>query len=254
MERRKFVYTTLAASSLPLMAKAGLAGNPVSLEKELFEIRTYDLKFGANRQFLEDYLRKVLGPALMKKGVTHFMLLGELGMTDPPKLRVIINYPSPAAFIEAQNLQDDPVYMEAAADYNQLSPEEALYTRFTSSLLLAFDGMPKMKEPVKDASLFELRTYEGYSEDAVRRKIRMFNNGEMDIFQQTGFHPVFYGEMIVGPYRPCLTYMLSFKDMAERDALWKGFGASPAWKEISTREEYANTVSNIHRIFLQPLP
>ena len=37
------------------------------------------------------------------------------------------------------------------------------------------------------------------------------------------------------------------------DANWKKFSAHPEWKRIVGLPEYANTVSNIHRVFLKPL-
>ena len=181
------------------------------------------------------------------------MIFGEIGNSDPAKLYVFIAYPNGKAYLQAQNLQNDAGYIAASSEYNALSPEQTLYNRFTSSLLLAFDGMPKMMDPVDGAALFELRTYEGYSEDAVRRKIKMFNDGEIDIFLKTGLHPMFFGEMIIGPYRPCLTYMINFKDMDEHDANWKNFVGHPDWKAMSGKEEYANTVSNIRKLFLHRL-
>ncbi len=221
--------------------------------KEIFEIRTYDIKFRANRQLLQDYLKNVLGPSLLEQGANHFMVLEEIGLTDPPQWWVVIGYPSGEAYFRAQNTYSAPAYLKAAEAYDALGPEAALFTRYASSLLLAFDGMPGLKKPEEGASLFELRTYEGYSEDAVRRKIKMFNQGEIDIFLQTGLYPVFFGEMIAGPHRPCLTYMLGFKDMAQRDAHWKAFIDHPAWKKLSAMEAYADTVSNIRRVFLKPL-
>lgn len=247
------MYAAMAAGALPMTTMANPSAFGMERNKELYEIRTYEAKFGGNQQLLKDYLKKVLGPSLKSLGANRFMMLGELGNSDPTKLWVIIGYPDGDAFLKAQHLQNDTAYKTAAAEYDALTPDQTLYDRFTSSLLLAFDGMPKMMDPIAGASLFELRTYEGYSEDAVRRKIKMFNEGEIDIFLETGLHPVFFGEMIIGPYRPCLTYMLNFKDMEERDANWKQFGAHPDWKAMSGMEEYANTVSNIRKVFLKPL-
>ena len=51
---------------------------------------------------------------------------------------------------------------------------------------------------------------------------------------------------------PCLTYMLTFKDMTERDKDWADFIADPDWKKLSADPQYANSVSNIIRIFLLP--
>ncbi|MCB0632866.1 MAG: NIPSNAP family protein, partial [Lewinella sp.] len=69
----------------------------------------------------------------------------------------------------------------------------------------------------------------------------------------TGLHPVFFGQMISGPNMPALTYMIYFKDMEERDANWAKFIDHPDWKTMSSKEEYANSVSEIIRIFLTPL-
>ncbi|WP_149304648.1 NIPSNAP family protein [Pareuzebyella sediminis] len=252
MKRRKFIGAAAAASAIPLTGMAGSTNFNLA-QKELYEIRTYEIKFRADQQLLFDYLENALKKSLQKMGVDHLLILQEYGVSDPKRIRVFINYPDAESFMKAQSLNSDSEYVKMAADYNALTIDKALYERFESSLLLAFDGMPQMSAPIDGASLFELRTYEGYSEDAVRRKIKMFNKGEIDIFLKTGLHPVFFGEMIIGPYRPCLTYMLNFKDMEERDANWEKFISHPEWKAMSGLEEYANTVSKIRRIFLKPL-
>jgi hypothetical protein len=250
MKRRKFMYSAIAAGALPLSAMANKNPLAAAEDKEFYEIRTYEIKFRGNQSLLRGYLTDVLAPSLLRLGASKFMMFAEMGNSDPAKLYVFIAYPNGKAYLQTQNLQNDAGYIAASAAYNALPPDQTLYNRFTSSLLLAFDGMPKMMDPVEGASLFELRTYEGYSEDAVRRKIKMFNDGEIEIFLKTGLHPMFFGEMIIGPYRPCLTYMINFKDMAEHDANWKEFIAHPEWKAMSGKEEYANTVSNIRKIFL----
>lgn len=243
----------MAAGSLPFLSSAGESKSEMADEKSLVEIRRYKIKFRASQQVLTAYLTDVLQPALKRLGATRFMVLGEYGMGNPVNLWVIIGYPSALAYINAQNPDADAAYREAAKSYDALGPEAALYTRYGSSLLHAFDGMPAMAEPNADATLFELRTYEGYSEDAVRRKIKMFNEGEIAVFLKTGLNPVFFGKMIAGPLRPCLTYMLEFKDMEARDANWSTFLAHPEWKEMNSKEEYANSVSNINRVFLTKL-
>ncbi len=68
----------------------------------------------------------------------------------------------------------------------------------------------------------------------------MFNDqGEIDIFKRLGFKPVFWGETIIGPLRPNLTYMVTFDDLAAKDAHWKAFVDDAQWKKISTVPEYA---------------
>jgi hypothetical protein len=254
MERRKFVYTSLAAGTLPFVGAAAVnSGGENQSTKELYELRTYEVKFRANRRMLEDYLRNVLQPGLLAEGVNHFLLFRESGMEDPARIWVLISYPTADIYLRAQNLHTNPNFTEAVQAYDQIPPEQALYNRYSSWLLWAFDGLPQMIGKKENNTVFELRTYEGYSEDAVRRKIKMFNEGEIDIFHKTGLDPVFFGEMLAGPYRPSLTYMLQFRDMGERDANWGKFGSHPDWKKMSGMEEYANTVSNIRRKFLEPL-
>lgn len=258
MKRRSFIKSTVAtaavASVLPLShATAQELPLDSDSEKELYELRTYELKFGGNQKILKDYLIEVFQPALKRIGVNHFMLFKELGDSNPTKLIALISYPNTSVYLKAQNLYTDSDYVTQAKAYHSLPPDQALYNRFTSSLLMAFDGMPKLTGAIEGASLFELRTYEGFSEDAVKRKIKMFNIEEISLFLKTNLHPVFFGEMIAGPYRPCLTYMLSFKDMAEHDASWKSFINHPKWKAMSTKAEYANTVSNIQKVFLKPI-
>lgn len=253
MKRRKFLQSAALASALPLT----LASDPVNSgsvqERELYEIRTYEVNFHGNQSILIDYLKNVLQPALKQKGVNHFMLFKELGDAEPTNLRVLISYKDCASFLAAQYLSDDPVFTSAADAYHAIPPDKALFTRYHSYLLLAFEGLPQMMEPVDGASLFELRIYEGYSEDAVRRKIRMFNKEEIDLFHRVNLHPLFFGDMIIGPYRPALVYMLNFTDMARRDASWEEFLAHPEWKAMNARAEYANSVSNIRKVFLKPL-
>ena len=82
----------------------------------------------------------------------------------------------------------------------------------------------------------------------------MFHSGEFDIFQQAGFWQVFYGDMLIGPRLPNLTYMLSFPDLSELNAKWKAFGSNPDWKKLtsSPKFNYESIVSNISNLILNP--
>jgi hypothetical protein len=253
MKRRKFIASTLAASVLPVTQVKARPIRSMEGEKEIYELRTYDVKFRGNQKVLKDYLQEVLKPALERFGANHFLVLSEMGLSEPPRWYVLISYPDANIYFKSLSIMSDKDYLTTGKSYHDLPPEEALYTRYGSSLFLAFDGMPQMDGAVAESSLFELRTYEGYSEDAVRRKINMFNKEEIAVFHKTNLKPVFFGEMITGPYRPCLTYMLHFKDMEQRNAHWRDFGSHPDWRAMRVKPEYAHTVSNIRKIFLEPL-
>ena len=249
MKRRQFVAASLLA--VPALTTAETV-KPAAT-KELYELRTYESRFGSPQSNIENYLKDALMPALNRQGVKAVGVFREMGKTDPAKLYVLIPHPSMDSYATAAaRLASDTAYAAASQSYNQLTPDKAPFARYSTSLLSAFDALPQMVMPAKESRIFEIRTYEGYSEDAVRRKIKMFNVDELPVFYKVKLNPVFFGEVIAGEHMPCLTYMLTFKDMAERDANWKAFSADPDWKRMSAAPEYANTVSNIIRVFLEP--
>jgi len=252
MKRRKFIQSATASAAVPLSVGGAIFKKEQDTNKALIEHRVYEIRFGGNQQALLNYLSDVYRPALHRKGVNRFMLFREYGQDNPSKLHVIISYPNFPSYVGAQDLSGDTTYTNDVKSYDARSIDDRIYNRFISSLLLAFDGLPQVNDPVDNAGLFELRTYEGYSENAVARKIRMFNVEEIDLFYRTGLHPVFFGDMLAGPYRPSLVYMLGFRDMAERDANWNTFIDHPEWKAMVAKPEYANSVSNIRRTFLVP--
>ena len=222
-------------------------------KKEIYEIREYEMRFGSPAANLENYFKNALIPALNRLGIKNVGVFKETGKSEPAKIYVIIPYASIEQYgsINAQ-LKTDAKFSEASAEFNTLLPDKAPYARITSSLLLAFDGQPQMIKPKAEQRFFELRTYESFSEDASRRKIKMFNDEEIKIFYNTKLNPVFFGEVIAGEHQPCITYMLTFKNMEERDANWKAFSADADWKRVAPMPEYANTVSRIIRVFLEP--
>lgn len=250
MKRRQFVASSLLA--VPAIAAAQTA-QPAAV-KELYELRTYESRFGSPQSNIENYLKDALIPALNRQSVRAIGVFREMGKTDPAKLYVLIPHTSMETYATASaQLAADAAYGKASQVYNELASDKAPYARYSTSLLSAFDALPQLVVPIKESRIFELRTYEGYSEDAVRRKVKMFNVDELPVFYKVKLNPVFFGQVIAGEHMPCLTYMLTFKDMAERDANWKQFSADADWKRISSAPEYANTVSNIIRVFLEPV-
>jgi hypothetical protein len=119
--------------------------------------------------------------------------------------------------------------------------------------------VPKLEVPAQKAAgksrLFELRTYESHSKKANKKKVEMFNEGELTLFRKHGLAPVFFGETLIGPKQPNLIYLLAFDDMAAKDKNWAAFGGDPEWKKMSTTPGYtdAEIVSNISSVFLKPL-
>ena len=251
MERREFIQKSVLATtalSTGLPASANADGS----SKEFFELRIYESR---STQNLENYLSKALIPALNKLGIKKVGAFSEIGKSEPAKTYLLVPYSSMQDFATVNvQLKKDADYALASQEYNQLPVDQPPYFRYDTSLMIAFDGFPKLVAPEIKPRIFELRTYEGYSDDAVRRKIKMFNESEFPIFYRTKLTPVFFGEVIAGKNLPHLTYMITFKDIEERNANWKAFGADPEWQRIVKAPEYANTVSKIYKTLLEPLP
>ena len=255
MQRRNFVKTSLLAATA-LSAKAiNLTEEKSGLgNKSLYELREYELHFGTNENELHGYFQNALIPALNKSGVKNVGVFKETSKSEPTKVYLLIPYPSWEDFPSINfQVKNDADFKKASANYDQISAEKFPYTRFKTKLMIAFQDQPQIIIPEKAPRIFELRTYEGYNEDALRRKLKMFNEEEFAIFDRTKLNRVFFGEVIAGNDMPCLTYMISFANMEERDKNWAAFGADADWQRISKAAEYANSVSRITKIFLEPV-
>ena len=255
MKRRKFIKSSAAAglAATSTMTYGNSSGVFQVEDQQIYEWRCYTMKFGGPGNQLHQYLEKALLPALNKAGVDKVGVFMELGQATPAKVYMLISYHSFEHLATVKmDLAGDEIYQKAAMAFNELPKAKQVFKRYDTHILKAFSGIPVMKTPDQEERIFELRTYEGFSDDAVSRKVKMFNEGELDIFYKTKLNPVFFGEMIAGPLMPALTYMLWFKDLEERDANWKDFIAHPDWKRMSSMEEYKDTVSNIIRVFLKP--
>jgi hypothetical protein len=106
------------------------------------------------------------------------------------------------------------------------------------------------------ARIFELRTYESNNLLTLRRKIKMFDDGEIAIFRRLGMSPVFFGQTLIGGNMPSLTYMLAFDNLAAREKAWQAFSQDAEWQKMRVQPGLsdAQIVSNISNSILRPLP
>jgi hypothetical protein len=150
---------------------------------------------------------------------------------------------------------DDEYLATAASIYTQ--PQETpVYSRVESWFMRAFTGMPKMVLPEQTAAgeprIFEVRVYQSHNDEMARRKIEMFNSGEIEVMFEAGLAPLLYGETLIGDNVPNLTYILSAPNMEAHGEHWKAFGAHPKWQRMRAMEKYKGTVSGIDNYFLEP--
>ena len=211
---------------------------------------------GSKKSQVGDFLRKVGIPALNRIGIGPVGVFTAMYGPSAPTLYVMLVHKSlESVMTSSEHLLADDKYRNT--DFVDASLSDTAYVRVESSLMVAFKNMPQLSVPKQKAEnksrIFELRTYESHSIKASKKKIEMFNEGgEIAVFNETGLSPVFFGETIVGPQMPNLTYMLVFDDLTDRDAKWKVFGGSPAWKKLRSDPQYRDTVSNITDIILRP--
>jgi len=259
MQRRQFVAASLASSALA-MTRAANAQAATARAREFYQIRRYTMQSGPQQGLTEHYIGDALIPALTRRGmgpIGAFRLdFGE----ETPQTYVLIPGPSVEALATLDlDLAKDADFLKAADPFWTAPATAPAFLRVEYSLLAAFEGWPKVTPPpgaaTKAKRIYQLRTYESPSHRDHVRKVEMFNNGEFDIFKAAGFNPVFFGDTIVGPRMPNLTYMLSVPDAAAMDAHWNAFRDNPDWKKLSSDPKYAfePIVSNITNLMLSPL-
>jgi len=260
MQRRTFLRNSIGLAAL------GAAGLPSSLtaagvmgrrgKREFYELRVYRLAAGGSAQPVHSFLHASI-PALNKLGASQVGVFTEIEPKNPESVFVLASYPSLEAYGRtAEWLRTNKDVQEKAGGYLQTTKDKPGFDRIDSWLLLAFAGMPRMEIPSfsrdKKSRLFELRTYESYSEVKAARKIDMFNDGEIQIMRDVGLSPIFYGEALIGPNLPHLTYMTSGEDEQSHKKHWDAFGKHPLWDKMKNDPKYADTVSKITKWMLKP--
>ena len=251
MTRRKFIP---AGAAFATAASAADTPRPALIEFRRIQFRN---SADNQRQRTTDFTRQQVA-ALQRAGAGPIGVFASSIAPHTPFLLTLVSYPSFAAMEEVLGkLAADAGYQKALEAYN--AQPGLNYERMESSLLRAFDGHSNVVAPPNDgkrpARIFEVRTYESSNTSTLRRKVKMFNDGEIGAFQRAGGQPVFFGETIVGPNQPSLTYMLSYEDLAGRDKVWKAFGADPEWQKLRTTPGLsdAEIVSNISNYLVTPV-
>jgi hypothetical protein len=218
--------------------------NYQGMGSEVYELRVYTLKNATQQKLVEGFLKDAYIPTLNRIGARTIGVFTEMKPAGQTKLYVITPYSNLMHFnMAGERIGKDAAFKTKGAAYLNAPATAPAYDRIETSLLKAFTHSPKLVTPEKKTRIFELRQYQSPSEAAGAKKIEMFNDkGEIDIFKRLGFKPVFWGETIIGPQMPNLTYMVTFDDMAAKDAHWKAFGSDPEWKKISAIPEYADAL------------
>jgi hypothetical protein len=191
MERRQFLASSLAASALAA-AKPGAyleaaEGDAQGKGREFYQLRRYHINSGPQRKLCDDFFRDALLPALGR------MKIGPVGVFDltigPETPSIYVLMPSQSAETLAtveSHLAQDAEYNKAGAAFLSAPAREPAFDRMESSFLQAFEKWPRLVLPAASASsaprIFEIRTYEGATDQDHKRKVEMMQSGEADIF------------------------------------------------------------------------
>jgi hypothetical protein len=227
--------------------------------RQFYQIIVYHIKDKTQEQRLDKYLSEAYLPFLHRSGIKTVGVFktANIDTATDKKIYVYLPYNSLADFSRiSQTLVTDKELMEKGADYLNAAYNEAPYIRKESILLQAFTGMPVLKKPEftepKSGRLYELRSYESPTELLNIKKVQMFNQEELEIFNRIGSQPVFYAEVLAGSRMPNLMYLTTYSSPASREEHWKVFNNDPKWKRISALPEYQHVVNKAEMIFLVP--
>jgi hypothetical protein len=259
MKRREFIASSIAAAAgASALASDSLAQTPSKPMPEFYELRQYHLRT-TMRQDFSDYLKDVSVPALNRAGISPVGVFTVTFGPESPTFWVLLPHKDIVSVATLDGkLQADQEYKSKGTEHHSRPATNPGYVRIDSQLMIAFDGMPVLEAPsganASPSRVFELRTYESHSKAAHRKKMEMFNTGEIGIFRRTGLAPVFFGSNIVAQRMPSLTYMLVFPDMAAREKNWGQFVGDPDWKKLSTTPGFTDPeiLTNITSYILRP--
>jgi hypothetical protein len=245
-----FLFLTISVSAL-------------QAQKEFYQLKIYHIKTNEQEDKVDEFLSKAYLPALHNAGIAKVGVFKPVVAADatPPTEKLIYVFIPFKAYGDmdklSKKLLKDETYLLAGKNYLEATYTAPPYERLETILMNAFEGhpkftLPKLSSPAK-TRIYELRSYESYTEAIAKNKIEMFNKGgEIGLFKRLNFNAVFYGEVVAGSRMPNLMYLTTFENKADRDAHWKAFGADAYWKELSAMPNYKNNVSKNDTKFLYP--
>ncbi|HWB32106.1 MAG TPA: NIPSNAP family protein [Acidobacteriaceae bacterium] len=255
MQRRTFLTTAIAAGALAAAKDSPAQSSPSAEPREYYQLRRYLPIRGSGEKLCADYFEHNLIPALNRRGINNVGVFSvDIGPLTPT-LYVLLSSTDLTKLVNIRGeLAKDDDFMKASASFWAAPASAPAYSRVESQLLVAFTGHPRLTPPPKGKRIFQLRTYESPTDRDHTRKIEMFHSGEFEIFAKAGARSVFYGDTLIGPRTPSLTYMLTFEDMAHLEDTWDKFRNDPDWKKLSAdpRFSFEQIVNSIDNLVLHP--
>jgi len=236
-------FITLIAVVLILSSTiAASSQNSNKAYGDYYQISIYHTVSKAQVDSLSEYLETAYLPQLHKAGFNKVGVFTPLANDTSADKRIVVWLP-----------------LKALNDLQKISLNNDCpkYKRLENIILTAFEKAPHYKLPNLNGTsadhIYELRSYEGPTEERYLQKVKMFNVGdEIGLFARLGFNAVFYAHVLAGSRMPNLMYLTSFDTQTTHDAHWKAFGDDAYWKKLSALPEYQNTVSKADIVLMHP--
>jgi hypothetical protein len=225
-----------------------------------YQLKVYTIENEFQEQQMDGYLKEAYLPAMHRAGISHIGVFkpnaGEA--TAGKRIYVLLPLNSLEQFEKLPELLSSDKQYQADGSKTINAPyDNPPYKRIESILMKAFKEMPETGIPRHSTPpaerVYELRSYLGATEKIFQNKVEMFNEGgEIRLFKELDFNPVFYGEVISGATMPNLMYMTTFSNEASQKEHWNAFGSHPSWNAMKDNPKYQNNVSAIERFLLHP--
>jgi hypothetical protein len=229
-------------------------------EQMYYELKIYRLKDPGKAAVFDKYLKDAFIPAMHRAGIPTIGVFKpiETDTAFGKMIYVFIPYKTVDQYVKVLGvLESDQVYLQDGKDFLDAPFNDPPFTRYESVFMKAFSFMPQFRMPSYSTPpgerIYELRSYESWTEAKATKKIQMFNEGgEIAIFEKIGANAVFYGQVLFGSQKPRLMYMTTYADMNSQKEHWAAFGSHPDWIALKAKEEYKNTVIKPKPYLLHP--
>jgi hypothetical protein len=226
--------------------------------REFYLIQIYHCSSNQQIQGIDTYLQNTYIPYLHKTGIQKVGVFAPIANDTASDKKLYVWVP-----MQSLNMLDK--LDKALEQLNPMGKNEIVdlenadsslpYNRIERIVTKSFKYQAQFE---KNTSLtkspdriYEYRSYESPTENAHLRKVHMFNEGgEITLFKRLNFNAIFYSKAIVGDRMPNLIYITSFNNMADRDAHWKAFSASPEWQSISNMPKYMKSVNRNETVLM----
>lgn len=264
MNRREVIRAGLVASAAMMAERAAVSqaasgSGAAAKGRQYYELRKYLLRRDAQVQVTAKYLSDALVPALNRMGIGPVGAFAVDIGPETPTVYLLLPSENIETLVSAGlRLREDATFLAAAEPFWNAPDTSPAFQRVESTLLIAFAGWPQLVVPpptaTKGKRVFQMRSYESASDRDHVRKVEMFHAGEFEVFEKAGFWRVFFGDALIGERLPQLTYMLSFPDLGQMNAMWDAFRNDPQWKKLQAdpRFSYDQLVINITNLVLSP--